>query len=88
MTPLEMIEEWRKGCSVSLTVALEERRAHADQLSLDDLQELQREHPEDCPHCTRALIDHLERKLREPPERPRLLRNALEAVRKLKPDSW
>lgn len=42
MTPLEMIAEWRKGCSVAASIL----------------------YPENCQSCTRALIDALEKALR------------------------
>lgn len=40
MTPLQMIEEWKRGCS-----------------------DTEHGRPEDCPECTRGLIDALERRL-------------------------
>lgn len=42
MTPLEMIAEWRRGCSCAAPGR-----------------------PEECRECTRALVDALERKLKE-----------------------
>lgn len=48
MTILEMIAEWRKGCSNSMT---------DDDGGLVD----QRLHPEHCAECTVALIKAIER---------------------------
>lgn len=76
LTPLEMIEEWRKGCSCA-------GPSHDEMMGLPP----ESSQPEECLDCTRALVDALERSLRQPPDRPRLLRNALEALRRRKPDS-
>lgn len=47
MTPLEMIKEWRKGCSVSMFVGYRD--------------ETLSNNPEDCRECTVALIEAIER---------------------------
>lgn len=51
MTPLEMIAQWRKGCSNTM-----EFSASGKYLG-------QCLHPENCPDCTRGLIDAIERVL-------------------------
>ena len=48
MTILEMIEQWRKGCSNT------QNYTHGRTVC---------EHPENCPDCTRALVDAIEAKL-------------------------
>ena len=52
MTPLEMIAEWRKGCTCAGPTAVTHGLAPEGT------------GPEDCPECTVGLIDHLEAALR------------------------
>lgn len=49
MTILEMIQEWRKGCSNT------QRYIGGRTVC---------EHPENCTDCTRALVDAIEAKLK------------------------
>jgi hypothetical protein len=60
VTPLEMIAEWRKGCScVEQIYDVPARDSAVGGYYLP-----RAEHPEGCQECTRALIDALERALK------------------------
>lgn len=54
MKPLEMIAEWRKGCSIAGPAS------HGIGIAGSEGS------PEDCPECTSGLIQALEALLREP----------------------
>jgi hypothetical protein len=58
MKPLEMIAEWRKGCS---NAGPEWERCYPDRKPSED-----RRSPAACIECTAALIETLEKVLREP----------------------
>lgn len=61
MTPLEMIAEWRKGCTNAGPVWV---RCYPDA----GPDEADRKSPAACAECTEALIGALEKVLREPNE--------------------
>lgn len=54
MSPLEMIAEWRKGCSCA-GAYFDKMMGHPEGTT----------QPEECHECTRGLIDALETKLKE-----------------------
>ena len=65
MTPLEMIAEWRKGCSCS---------------DIDS--------PEQCPECTKELIESLEWKLSKEQERSTKLASSVLAIAEFASNSY
>jgi hypothetical protein len=65
MTPLQMIAEWRKGCTCA-----------------------SKESPEECPLCTRGLIDAMERALLIAPYGAKLHENLVSTTAREVEPSW